>query len=238
MNHFVSKPIKKEFSIRDHTITLQLEPEVFSPSDQGITFAEHVTAYAGEQVMDMGTGTGLLGIIAAKQGGVVTVTDTSEKALLLAQKNASLNDVSLQTYLGKYFCTPKQNYDYIISNLPQERLPTLYKKSIRSLRKTIDGGQKGNAHILQILNQARNHMHKDSRMLLGAYSMSDYISTLQKMRLYYHAKLLDVTTSPAKDFVQENIEYYLKDIQYGDVGLFKKNNKWQSTLFIYELRKK
>jgi release factor glutamine methyltransferase len=238
MNQFVSEKMKKTYSIKGYNIELQLEPEVFCPSEHGTRVGEYIAIKKGDTVLDMGTGTGILGIIAAKKGGVVDVSDNSKQAVNLAMKNAKLNDVKLEGYIGEYFCTEKPKYDYIIANLPQEIIPTNYAKQIGYLEKTISGGPKGNKHLLTFLKQAHNHMHDDSRALIAVYSVSDYIATLQNIKKLYSPKLLEVITSPAKDFVQDNISWYLPMIQKGEVGLFQRDGVWQSTIMIYELRKK
>lgn len=235
---FVPEPTIKTYIAKGHDITLRLEPGVFCPSEQGRFIGEYVDVSSGERVLDMGTGTGFLGIVAAKEGGVVDVSDSSARAVSLAVKNASLNGVAVKGYVGEYFCTPTRIYDYIIANLPQEILLRRYREEIGALETTIDGGEKGNERILTFLDRAHQHMQKGSRVLFVAYSMSDYITTLQKMKSLYNARLLDVITTPAKDFVQEHIGEYLPRIDTGEVGLFKKDGLWQSTLFMYELQRK
>jgi len=238
MNPFVSESMIKSYAVGGQEIHIQLEPGIFCPSTHGSKLADYINVKSGEHVLDMGTGTGLLGIVAAKQGGIVDVSDPFKKAVDLAIKNAQLNNVTVNGYVGEYFCTSRQTYDYIIANLPQEILPISYVKQIGDLETTISGGQKGNQHLLTFLEQAHIHMDNNSRALIAAYSVSDYITTLNKMKLLYAPKLLDVITSPAKDFVQENFQIYKPLIETGDVGLFKKDGLWQSTIFVYELKKK
>jgi len=236
---FVSEQVIKSYEIKGHKIELILEPEVFSPSEHGIQFANYISVHPGERVLDMGTGTGLLGIIAAKEGARnVDVSDPSYDAVALAEKNAFLNNVFVKGYTGKYFCTPHKTYDYIIANLPQEIIPPEYTEQIGELEKTISGGPKGNKHLLTFLNQAHMHMHANSRALIAVHSVSDYITTLNKIKSLYEPKLLDIISNPAKDFVQNNISYYMPLIKKGEIGLFHKEGVWQSTIFIYELRKK
>jgi len=238
MTQFVSQPITKSYLVKGHKIKLQLEPGVFCPSEHGSKLMNYISINKGERVLDMGTGTGIFGIVAAKEGGIVDVSDPSEQAINLAIKNAQLNKVKLRGYVGEYFCTPQQTYDYIIANLPQEIIPKKYAQEIGELEKTINGGSKGNTQLLAFLKQAHTHMNDKSRALIIAYFMGDYFSTLQKIKSLYFPKLLDVIISPAKDFVQDNISFYNSLIKKGDIGLFKKEGVWQSAMLIYELRKK
>ena len=238
MSQFVSEPKLETYSIHGYTLQLRLESGVFCPSEQGLQFADFVSSHPNETVLDMGTGTGILGILAAKQGGIVDVCDSSGHAVDLAIRNAELNNVVLNGYVGEYFCTPRKKYDYIIANLPQEILPAAYANKIGALEKTISGGPKGNHHILKFLEQAPIYMNDESRILIAVGTMTDYITTLHKMRTIYRHALLGVMTSPAKDFVQENMSEYISMMENSDMGLFKKDGLLQSTILIYELRKK
>ncbi|MFH1649938.1 MAG: methyltransferase [Candidatus Woesearchaeota archaeon] len=238
MEHFVKEPTRRVYMDKGHVIALDLEPGVFCPSDQGSHLSEYIDIKPGEHVLDMGTGTGFLGIVAAMEGGVVDVSDPSPRAVNLAVRNARLNGVSVRGFVGEYFCTDKDKYDYIIANLPHEVLPKSYAKEIGELERTIHGGPQGNKHILEFLQLAGEHMHENSRALVCAYGLSDYITTMHEMRQSYNPKLLDVVVGPVKTFVQDNIQTYHQGIETGDVGLFLKDGVWQSALFVYELRKK
>lgn len=55
---------------------------------------------AGERVIDIGTGSGILEIYAAKVGASVFATDVDERAVRAACHNASLNGVEINCRLG------------------------------------------------------------------------------------------------------------------------------------------
>jgi release factor glutamine methyltransferase len=68
---------------------------VYEPSDDSFLLADNIRVKEGERVLDMGTGCGIQGIVAAKTGGVVTSSDTSDAALKCAKKNALLNGADI-----------------------------------------------------------------------------------------------------------------------------------------------
>jgi len=77
-------------------IKLITSPEVYEPSDDSYMFVEVLKDYndlEGYDVLDIGTGTGILAIIAAQKGASVIATDINENAIEIAKKNAMLNDV-------------------------------------------------------------------------------------------------------------------------------------------------
>ena len=71
---------------------------------------------ANTQVLDMGCGTGVLGIMAKKCGaGIVVAVDIDDKSVLNAQENALDNDVAMDIRLGD--TPPAGNYDLIMANI-------------------------------------------------------------------------------------------------------------------------
>lgn len=81
---FYSKPLNR---VRVGDKILFVIPGVAMPSVHGAWFLENFDIYSGEDVLDLGTGSGLLGIFAAEKAHKVISTDISE----LAVKNAKLN---------------------------------------------------------------------------------------------------------------------------------------------------
>jgi len=47
-------------------------------------------------VLDIGTGTGILALVAAQKGASVIASDINDKAIEIAKKNAALNDVKIE----------------------------------------------------------------------------------------------------------------------------------------------
>jgi predicted nicotinamide N-methyase len=51
----------------------------------------------GMRILEIGCGLGLVGLMAAKRGAVVTLTDYSDEALAAARRNAELNHLTIST---------------------------------------------------------------------------------------------------------------------------------------------
>ena len=74
------------------------------------------TDLTGATVLDMGCGTGVLGIFAGKRGAAhVVAVDIDDKAVANAQENAALNGVTLDAQLGS--TPPEGQYDLILANI-------------------------------------------------------------------------------------------------------------------------
>lgn len=87
----------------------------------------------GRHVLDNGSGTGVLGIVAARLGAAqVVAVDIDEKSVESTRLNAERNDVTVDARLGKV--PPEGEYDLILSNIHRnilmEQMP-LYARYLR-----------------------------------------------------------------------------------------------------------
>lgn len=72
------------------------------------------------RIADLGTGSGCIAITLKKElpYSIVDAVDISQKALMVAQNNAKLNNTDINFYLGDMLDPLKGKYDLIISNPP------------------------------------------------------------------------------------------------------------------------
>ena len=77
------------------------------------------TDFSGKDVLDMGAGTGILGILAAKRGAKhITAIDYDDVCYQSAIENAALNQVANLTSLcGSKEAIPQHTYDIILANI-------------------------------------------------------------------------------------------------------------------------
>ncbi|PIZ70815.1 MAG: hypothetical protein COY11_02135 [Candidatus Portnoybacteria bacterium CG_4_10_14_0_2_um_filter_44_20] len=119
------------FKIKNQKIKIQMNPLIFHPSPHGSkALGGNIVVSEGERVLDVGTGTGMLAILAAKLGGKVLAVDMLHQAVNSAKQNALLNKVDVEVIKSNLFeKVPVQKFDVIIANVPQEVLsPKLLKK--------------------------------------------------------------------------------------------------------------
>jgi release factor glutamine methyltransferase len=191
---------------------------------------------AGETVIDIGTGSGVLGIFAAKVGAIVSATDIDRYAIEVAGRNALLNEVGIEFSQGTLFAALDKKFDVILANLPNEIIHKTYLAQVgEELASTFDGGEKGNEHILELLKAAKQHMHEKSRLYLPVHTLTDYHETLRQAIANYNAKLVAVGSLPTKEFVGENIDFYLKLNEAGLIQIFLHDGEWHSNGYIFEL---
>lgn len=227
-----------KYQIQNQDIELDLDDNVFSPSSHGsAALGSVIKINPGEMVLDIGTGTGLLAILAAKLGGKVTAVDVMPEAISLARRNAEKNNVSLDIKTGSLFAPVGGNiYDVIIANVPQENLsPTIINSLPPEQVAGMHGGENGNEILLKLLHLAPAFMHKKSRLYVVVYSMSDFRKSLTEITQKYNARLLNFHTGPVKDFVYSDIQYYQLQAKKEIINIYKRGSEYWADLFVFEL---
>ncbi len=236
VTYFVQKPEVRKYGIQNIKFELEINEHVFPPSPHGSFFAENMKINPGESVIDVGTGSGFLGILAAKLGGKVSAADNDKDAIELAKRNAAKNNVHIDFQQGEYFANYDKKFDVIIANLPQEIVHKNYQKAIgEQLTKSFDGGPDGNKQILEFLEIAKTYMSKESRLYVIVYTVTNYFQTLKKIIDNYNAKLIAFDSGPTKEFVEDNIEWYKKLNEVGKIKIFKHDNQWMAHEYLFEL---
>ena len=229
------------YRLQSETLRLRHDPEVFPPSPFGLNFAERIDFSGCRRAADIGTGTGLLAILAARKGVAdVKATDISAAALHLTDSNArTLNGINgVDVRLGHFFCDLEGDFDLITANLPQEIIPPAYRATLSPLQaKAIDGGGPGgNAILLDFLDVAARHMHRSTRLYIIVNTVTDYRATLRKIDAGFSASLVWQGQTATKSFVLDQIMFFRGLMDEGIVSLTENGQgEWQATQFIYRL---
>ncbi len=114
-----------KYLFRNIVIKLLGGAQVWEPTPHGralgVAMAKMQHAFVGKSVIEIGTGTGIHAIAAVKLGArYVDVTDIEPEAVPLAQRNASLNGISLRNgWIRDWMSfTPPEQYDFVLCNPP------------------------------------------------------------------------------------------------------------------------
>lgn len=159
-------------------------PGVFQPPSDSYMLADQLKRERlgpGVSVLDLGTGTGHLAVVAALAGASATAIDISRRALLSVRLNALLNGVRVTALRGDLFApVAGQRFDVIVSNPPylphpDERLPE------RGLARAVDAGPRGRAFIDRICADVGEHLTPGGVLLLVHSSVCGEGETLEAL---------------------------------------------------------
>ncbi|WP_238024638.1 MULTISPECIES: HemK2/MTQ2 family protein methyltransferase [Metallosphaera] len=96
-----------------------MNEEVYEPAEDSEILASILDVRQGENVLDMGSGSGLLGIIASKMGGRVTSIDVNPYATEATLCSSRLNGVDLEVInCDSITCLREVKVDTLIFNPP------------------------------------------------------------------------------------------------------------------------
>ncbi len=158
-------------------------PGVYSPAEDTFLLADRLEVHAGEKVLELGTGCGLLAVLAAKEGGIVTATDVSPTALRCARLNASINGVSDRIFfrLGTLFRpVDNEEFDLVIFNPPY--LPTTVEEALDDqLDRAWNGGRDGRAVLDPFIRELSRHLPLSGRALFVQSSLSGVRKTCRML---------------------------------------------------------
>ncbi|VVC72179.1 putative S-adenosylmethionine-dependent methyltransferase [uncultured archaeon] len=166
---------------------LSVPRSVYAPSDDSFLLAGAVKKFARGDVLDLGTGCGIQGIIAAGNAESVTFSDVSPEALECARKNAEKNVSGasctlhfIETNLFKKIPRGKK-FDVIIFNPPY--LPTKpCEKVSGAINSAWDGGRNGRKVIAPFLKRFPARLKKGGILLYLNCHLSGTRETLKALK--------------------------------------------------------
>ena len=180
------------FKVRGIEIRLVKDRKIYMPSAATRLIAENLHDVNGLRVLDLGTGSGVLAILASKLGAEsVVATDVSERAVRIARRNAEINHVEIDFRVGDVFDPIKDElFDLIICNPPMTPSPA-------QLPRFTWGGADGRLVLDRVVDGAPNHLRRDGRLLLPVVSLVGIGRTYQMLlRKGFVPRVLDYRVHP------------------------------------------
>ncbi|OPX24424.1 MAG: hypothetical protein B1H02_03500 [Candidatus Latescibacteria bacterium 4484_107] len=201
--------------------TITVLPHVYIPSDQSVInmFTNKRAEIAGKRVLDMGTGTGVLALLAARLGASeVTASDNNPNAV----ENARLNVRRLGMEDGVRVCGPSDLFsglqgavfDVILFNAPWVlgKATTLYDRAIYD---------EGYALIRRFFASVGDHLAVKGRILLQYSNISELKG--------------EGSISHLKEVISE------AGLEIGDVARVRRKSRvlggWE-TVFLFEIERR
>ncbi|MCE5214006.1 MAG: class I SAM-dependent methyltransferase [Methanobacterium sp.] len=164
-------------------IKYQTHPQVYQPAEDTYLLAENLQVEKRSMVLEIGTGTGIIAIIAAKEAQMVTATDVNPYALDCAVKNIVTNKTfNIELRKGNLFePVEDEKFDLILFNTPY--LPSDDNEKVYDeLEKAWNGGVDGREVIDIFIKDVKDHLNPGGKVQLVQSSLSDSEKTLEILK--------------------------------------------------------
>ena len=149
--------------------------KVYEPAEDSFLLEKAVERFAFGKVLDIGTGSGIQGIAAARKGCEVTFSDISGEALEAARKNAEMGDIKGSFIKSDLFSRITGRFNTIIFNPP-------YLPSKGIAVRHLDGGRNGREVIDRFLDEYENHVLERHTVLLLESSLNNYEDDVKRLK--------------------------------------------------------
>jgi release factor glutamine methyltransferase len=185
----------------DPNLVIDEDPEVYRPSDDSYLLLAAVSVQPGERFLEVGTGTGLIAIHAAKLTPAIA-TDVNASAVRLAQENARRHGVELGLVRCDLMSAFRRPFDVVAFNPPY-----LEGRPEDNLDRAWHGGDRGAEIATRFLRDLPRVLSPRGRAYLvltgtneGAWlaAMSDFTAevVLSKAMFFEQLSVLELRPKP------------------------------------------
>jgi len=167
-------------------LTFHVFDDVYEPAEDTFLAADCLTQIVKEDdtLLDIGTGCGILAIIAARKAKKVIATDANPHAVKCARLNAKINEVSgkIKVRLGDMFqpIRKTERLDVIVFNAPY--LPSSLEEQRTWIGRSWGGGPTGRQLIDRFISEAPHYLKRKGKILLVQSSLANIDETMEKFR--------------------------------------------------------
>ena len=172
----------------DHRIDIDVMEEVYNPSDDSYLLLKVIDPKPNELMLEMGSGTGLISIHAAKVGAKVTAADINPHAVECTRRNAYKNGVRVETVESDLFQSVKGNFDLIVFNPPYLPGST---RTTSWIEKSWSGGEEGAEVARRFLQDAWKNLAPGGRIYMILSSVGGLMSVVRAARERYESEMLE-----------------------------------------------
>ncbi len=156
-----------------------VQEDVYDPAEDTFLFAENLDVKEGAQVLDVGTGCGFLGILAAKKASRVLAVDLNPYAIRCAKENSKRNSVhnKMSFIRASLFSALKSNvkFDLILFNAPY--LPSQIDEVESWIGRAWAGGVNGREVVDAFISEVSAHLKQNGQVLLMQSTLTNVEET-------------------------------------------------------------
>lgn len=188
------------------------------------------------RVLDIGTGSGILALVAACKGASVVATDVHEPSVRCAEYNAHLNGLSIETYVGNLFSTfsSSEVFDLIVSNMTSLPSPVNEVHDDYTAR-NIDAGFDGRRYLDELLNEAPRCLKKGGHLLIQHSNFANIEKTEAKLKELGYETEVKMYEYPVGEMSAQRIKYFLNNLPQNCHPVSRKNG-WYQRIGVFKAR--
>jgi release factor glutamine methyltransferase len=161
-----------------------VDEHVYEPAEDTFLIAEKMAVTEDDTVLEIGTGCGILAVLAAEKAKIVVAVDINPHALECASRNAETNGAKekIEFRHGDLFQPINRNerFSLILFNSPY--LPSEPDEEKSWIGKAWAGGPSGRTVIDRFIADAPRRLADGGRILLVQSSLSDVDRTLEMFK--------------------------------------------------------
>lgn len=183
--HLLNKKNMKLFSenmLEYNGLCFNTDPKVYEPAEDSFLLAENLELGRRDEVLEIGTGTGIIAVCASRKAARVVATDINPQAIKCATKNLIANRAyNVELREGNLFePVSEEKFDLILFNTPY--LPTHEDEVLDDdINAAWDGGINGRKIIDKFLDSLYEHIRIGGRVQLVQSSLSDVERTIERL---------------------------------------------------------
>ncbi len=184
-------------------IKYQTHPQVYEPAEDTFLLANNLEVERMSRALEIGTGTGLIAILASRKARMVKATDINHHALDCTLKNIIVNKAYNVELRKRNLFEPvkDEKFDLILFNTPY--LPTSEAETVDGeLDAAWNGGPSGREVIDRFLCEVKDHLNPGGKVQMVQSTLSGNEETLEKLEeLGFKASI----TAREKGFFEEMV---------------------------------
>jgi len=220
-------------------IKIYLSKGVYPPKLDSFLLAEELVKITvkGYEVLDIGTGSGILAIIASKKGANVVATDVHEESVKCARQNALINNVKLDVRVGDLFkkIGNDELFDVIISNPTSLPTPS-NEQHDEYIMRTVDAGPDGRKFLDLLINQMPLFLKKGGYFLIQHSNFSNIEKTVNMLKELGFEVEVKIYEFPIGKTSAQRINYFIKYLPK-NCHPFKKECDWYQRIGVFLARR-
>ncbi len=170
--------------IRLGSLVFDVNDDVYEPAEDSYLFVDNLHVAVGEAVLDLGTGSGVLAVTAAKQGADVVAVDINPYAVRVAKANAKLNGFEskvgfIQSDLFSALAGGTV-FDVVLFNAPY--LPSEAGEEATWIGRAWAGGADGRVVVDRFIKEVAAYLKPEGRVLLMQSTLTGVEETIRKFQ--------------------------------------------------------